>query len=117
MRWFEVISEEQDFQDQLKNSILDTIVPLRSQGISSLTLKQLMDQLKTDPDIMGMDITSDYLSDIINKIPGFSVHTNSDGVLVVDMEKAQDGDEAPSKQDASDKKVDNAAMRQATKDL
>lgn len=118
MRWYEIINEEQDFEDHVKNAILDMITPLRGQGISSLTLDQLMDQIKSDPEIQGMDLTPDFVSSLINKIPGFSVHTDSNGQLIVDMEKANNGDQDTSaKKDSDSTKVDNAAMRQATKDL
>lgn len=118
MRWNEIVSEEQDFEDQVKNAILDMITPLRGQGISSLSLQQLMDQIKSDPDVMGMDLTPDFVTSLINKIPGFSVHTDSNGQMIIDMEKADNGDQdTNAKKDSDDTKVDNAAMRQATKDL
>lgn len=118
MRWYEIISEEQDFEDQVKNAILDMITPLRGQGIGSLTLNQLMDQIKADPDIMGMDLTPDFVSSLVNKIPGFSVHTDANGQSIVDMEKADNGDQdTNAKKNSDSTKVDKAAMRQATKDL
>ena len=118
MRWHEIISEEQDFEDQVKNAILDMVTPLRGQGVTSLSMNQLLDQIKSDPDVIGMDLTPDFISSLVNKIPGFSVHTDSNGQLIVDMEKANDGDDTlQSKQDSNDKKVDDAAMRQAIKDM
>lgn len=117
MRWRELVSEEQDFQDQVKNAILDMIIPLRGQGITSLTLDQLMDQITADPDVIGMDLTPDFVSSIVDKIPGFSVHTNSNGEMIIDMSNADNGDtKTKSQKDSDDSKVDAAALRQATKE-
>lgn len=112
MRYLEILFEQQDFRDKVKNSILDMITPMKSQGISTLTLHQLMDQLKTDPDIMGMDITSDFLIDILEKIPGISVDENSPDKNISLTDSGQEQENKANKS-----KVDNMALNQAKKDL
>ena|ERR1700691_4656170 len=113
MRWCE-IKEGLDVLNNTRDSILDMLTPLQSQGVNKITMKQVIDQISTNPDISGLDITSDLIKDSLSGIKGFNIHTDSNGNEIIDLSNGNQEDSK--KSNKKDQAVDKAAMRHIKKE-
>ena len=118
MRWQEIIHESDDILDQARNALLDMITPLLSQGITSVTVQQVIDQLQNDPDLQGIDLSNDLIMQALEGVTGVQYTTNSAGQPSIALTPSTPSTSAAEhKSDQQQDTVDKAATRQATKDL
>lgn len=68
MRWFEIIGET-DNTSKVKNFALDVLSTLKSQGQNSITVYHLKDILQHNPDISGINITDDFIINLVKNFP------------------------------------------------
>lgn len=109
MRYYELIKEDDvNPLDSAKQDIMDFIIPLKTQGINSATVNQVIDYLKSDPDLSGINIDNNFLQQVIDGINGVSLQTNSAGILclIIDMDNQS---EVPKEKKSSESKVDDMA--------
>jgi hypothetical protein len=94
-------------------------VPLKSQGLNSITFKQLREQLKTVPELQGLEITDDLISQAVEELQNVTAEADpSDpGSMVLKFENTSDAPGSKFQAQKGAQKVDQAAVRQATKDL
>lgn len=121
MRWYEIISEsENDLTDVARNAVLDILTPLQSMGVKSITLPQVLDQLNRIPEFQGMNLTNEYIMDLMDGIDGFTIEPNDTGVLAIkvdDNDELNHGGGDKDKEDKSKEKVNQAAMNTVKKDI
>ena len=121
MRWYEIISEsENDLTDVARNAVLDILTPLQSMGVKSITLPQVLDQLNRIPEFQGMNLTNEYIMDLMDGIDGFTIEPNDTGVLSIkvdDNDELNHGGSDKDKEDKSKEKVNQAAMNTVKKDI
>ena len=121
MRWYEIISESvNDLTDLAKNSVLDILTPLQSMGVKSITLPQVLDQLNKIPELQGMNLTNEYIMDLMDGIDGFTIELNETGVLAIkvdDNDELNHGGNDKDKEDKSKEKVNQAAMNTVKRDM
>ncbi len=103
----------------MHNSILNIVTPLQSQGITSITFDQIKSQLQNDPDFVGIDITDDLISQAIQDINGMNAEpdTANNGKMTITFDSGSQSPGQLAQTDQGEKTVDQAATRQATKDL
>jgi hypothetical protein len=61
MRWHEIVGES--VTDTARGEILNILAPLKSQGTTKITVKQILDNLKSDPKFAGIDIDANFVMD------------------------------------------------------
>jgi hypothetical protein len=119
MRWYEVIKESaNDLTELARKSVLDILTPLMSMGISSITIKQVIDQLKTIPEFQGMNLTKEYIIDLMDNFDGFTIEPNDKGVMSIkinDNTKLHHSDK--SQKDKSKEEVTKKATKVAKQDM
>ena len=106
--------------DLTRDALLDVVTPLLSQGITSITVKQVIDQIKTNPDLQGITITDDLISQAVQGITGLSIAPDmaNGGKLAITLNPSAPSTQAAQQQtDKAADKIDQAATRQSTKDL
>jgi hypothetical protein len=87
-------------------------------GVSSITVPQLVDQLKKVPEFQGMDFTNDFIMDLFNGLDGFTIEPNEQGVMAVKINNNTQMRHTDKKQADNDKKaVNQAAMNTVKKDM
>lgn len=74
MRWHEITNEhiltEKSFAASLKNAIMDVIVPLKSQNLNKVTVKQVVDTIRDRPEFKGYEINDKIVSNALGSIKG-----------------------------------------------
>jgi hypothetical protein len=110
---------EDDTLSQMKDAILDIITPLESQDITSITFKQIIDQLQTDPTFQGIQISDDLISQSVEDLSGVSVAPDpaNNNEMTLTFDSGSQSAESVAQTDSAQNKVDSAATRQATKNL
>jgi hypothetical protein len=118
MRWHEIFREfEQGISGIAKSYILDLLAPLKAQGVQSITVKQLIDQLQADPDLEGNVIDQQFVMDMLKGQKNIRIETDPNNgemtVFLDDQTPSRQVDHKKSEQEA--KHIRQAAVRQATK--
>lgn len=62
MRWYEIVSEG-DLANKARSDILDILAPLKSQGITKVTVAQILDNLRNSPDLAGINLDANLVMD------------------------------------------------------
>jgi len=62
MRYLEIIFETNNYENKLKSNIFDLIIALKSEGIDSVNVKQLINSLKN----VGVNVDKKYIYDILD---------------------------------------------------
>jgi hypothetical protein len=120
MRWYEIIRESDDIVDQTHDAVMDILTPLQSQGISTITMDQIMQQLQSDPTLAGTDISPDLVQQALSGASNISVapDTANAGKLTITMNNnSPTTNAAQAKTEKGEQKVNQAALRQSTKNL
>lgn len=113
MRWNEIIKEEINPVQLAKNSIMDIIAPLKAQGVGSITVQQIIDQLQANPDFEGTAVEGDLVNAALNGVPGLKIEPDPEtGQLSVMIDNPTAGRQVDQKQaEKDDKAVRSAALR------
>ena len=118
MRWHEVFREfDQGITGVAKGYLLDLIAPLRAQGVQSITVQQLIDQLQNDPDLAGIAVDQQFVMDMLKGQKDIRIEPDPANmqmtVFLDDSTPSRQVDHKQAEQEA--KHIRQAAVRQATK--
>lgn len=61
MRWSEIVIEELSVIDRARSSITDMISSLKAQKVEQITVDQILDQLRSNPDFESNDLEADLV--------------------------------------------------------
>lgn len=118
MRWHEVFNEfDQGIGDLGKGFILDLLAPLKAQGVQSITVQQIIDQLKANPDFEGTALDDQFVMSALKDQKNIRIEkdpNNMQMTIFLDepiSSRQVDGQQAKQEQ----KHIRQAAVRQATK--
>lgn len=113
MRWSEIFTEELGTVQIAKNYILDILANLKAQGVTSITVQQITDQLKASPDFEGTAVENDLVNTALRGTDGFNIEPDPQtGELSVMIDNPQAGRQVDDKQAAKDdKNIRSAALR------
>ena len=109
MRYYEFMREKVNPVDVAKSDIMDFIISLKSQGIYSATINQLIDYLKSDIDLSGTQLDQSFIENVIDQIDGANLQTNSSGILCLILDK--DNSAPVDKEKTSQNTVDKMAQK------
>jgi hypothetical protein len=71
MRWHEIVGES-DLTNKARSDILDILAPLKSQGVGKITVQQILDNLKANPDFSGISLDADFVMDAVKSLKAVS---------------------------------------------
>lgn len=113
MRWNEIFTEELSTVQLAKNYIMDILANLKAQGVTSITVKQITDQLKASPDFEGTAIENDLVNAALRGTKGFNITPDPQtGELSVMIDNPAAGRQVDQKQAEKDNKnIRSAALR------
>jgi hypothetical protein len=113
MRWNEIMTEELSVVQMAKSYIMDILMPLKAQGVGSITVKQITDQLSNSPDFDGTNVEPDLINQAIRGIKGLKVEADPEtNQMSVFIDNPAAGRQVDDKQAAKDEKnIHSAAMR------
>lgn len=119
MRWHEIINEfEQSYVDQGRGFILDILSPLKAQGVASITVDQVIDQLVANPDLDGIAIDQNFVMTTLSGVKDIRIEKDpSTGEMTVfldSVEKTRSVDDKQAEQERE--RIRQSAVRQAKKD-
>jgi len=113
MRWSEIVSEDLNPVQMAKSSIMDILASLKAQGVTSITVQQIIDQLKEDPDFEGMEIEGDLINQALQGVQGLKIEadpqTNQMTVFIDNPTAGRQVDQKQAEKDANN--IHSAAMR------
>ena len=115
MRWNEIVTEELSVVQMAKSYIMDIIAPLKAQGMNSITVQQLVDQLSQSPDFEGTQVEGDLVTQSLQGVQGFKVEPDPQtGEMSVIWDNPTAGRQVDQKQaEKDDKAIHSAALRSA----
>lgn len=102
MRYFELLEDSPT--DIGRSDLIDQIVSLKSQGINSVTLNQLIQSLQNDSRLKDINIDRSFIEDLISDMDGVDIQPNSEGVLSLTFDQ-----EKTSAKSSDTSKVDDMA--------
>lgn len=108
MRWAEIIGESNDVLADARTFILQVLAPLKAQGVASITVDQVLDQLRANPDFQGQAIDQQFVMDALKNIKDVTIEPDmdADGKMSVKFDSL-----------TKSRQVDDAEQAQDTKDL
>jgi hypothetical protein len=117
MRWNEIMTEELSVVQMAKSYIMDILMPLKAQGVGSITVKQITDQLSQSPDFEGTNVEPDLINQAIQGVKGLKVEADPEtNQMSVFIDNPAAGRQVDDKQAAKDEKnIHSAAMRSLDK--
>lgn len=113
MRWNEIVTEEIGVVQMAKSHLMDIIAPLKAQGMNSITVQQLVDQLTKSPDFEGTQVEGDLVNQALVNIKGIKIEPDPEtGQMSVMWDNPTAGRQVDQKQaEKDDKAVRSAALR------
>ena len=115
MRWNEIVTEDLGIVPMAKSYIMDIIAPLKAQGMNSITVQQLVDQLSKSPDFEGTQVEGDLVNQALQNVPGLKIEPDPQtGQMSVLWDNPTAGRQVDQKQaEKDDKSIKSAALRSA----
>ena len=121
MKWSNILTLIEEVSDPLsiaRNDILDMVTPLRSRGVTDISVKKVIDFLNADPDIQGIEVNLNFVQNAIDTIDGINVHTDANGDYVIGLDSMNNvSPQGTSIDKKGQQKVNAAAVRSAKKDM
>lgn len=113
MRWSEVINEVLNPVQMAKGAILDIVASLKAQGVTSITVEQVIQLIRDNPEFDGMAIEGDLINTAINGVDGLKVEPDPEtGKLSIMIDNPTAGRQVDQKQaEKDDKAIKSAALR------
>jgi hypothetical protein len=110
MRWFEIMTESEDVLQKARMFVMDITSPLKSQGVKSITIKQILDQMDTHPEFSGIATDVEFVMAAVKGIPKMKIEKDTEnGEMTLFLQ-----DIAPSRQvDAEQAEQDKAHINKA----
>ncbi len=118
MRWHEIFLEfEQGIGDIGKGLVLDLIAPLKAQGVQSITVQQIIDQLAANPDLAGTVVDDQFVMHSLKDQKDIRIEKDPHNmVMTVFLELPISSRQVDHKQAEQERKhINQAAVRQAKK--
>jgi len=113
MRWNEIVTEDLNVVQIAKNYILDILSTLKAQGVKSVTVDQVVQQLSVNPDLAGTQVDAELINQALNGVDGFSVEvdpeTNQMSIMIDNPTAGRQVDKKQAEKD--DKAIKSAALR------
>lgn len=115
MRWNEIFTEELGVVQMAKSYVMDIIAPLKAQGMNSITVQQVVDQLSKSPDFEGTQVEGDLVNQALQNVKGIKIEPDPEtGQMSVIWDNPTAGRQVDQKQaEKDDKAVRSAALRSA----
>lgn len=109
MRYFELLRENTEVN--LKDDIIDIIVNLKSQGINSITIPQILDILRKKSEYNGLSLDQNVINDVLTKVKNISTKPDmeNDGILTVYIDTP--GNLPQNNKKSNKNKVDSMAQK------
>lgn len=113
MRWAEIISEELNPVQMAKVAIMDILSSLKAQGVTSITVKQIIQQISDNPDFEGMQLEGDLVNQALQGVDNLKIEADPEtNEMTVFIDNPTAGRQVDQKQaEKDDKAVHSAAMR------
>lgn len=113
MRWNEIMTEELSVVQLAKSYAMDIIAPLKAQGMNSITVQQLVDQLSQSPDFDGQQVEADLVNQALASVKGIKIEPDPEtNQMTVFWDNPTAGRQVDQKQaEKDDKAIHNAALR------
>ena len=113
MRWNEIINEVLNPVQIAKGAIMDIVAGLKAQGVQSITVDQVIELIRNNPDFEGTTIEGDLINAAVKDVDGVSVQpdpeTNKLSVMIDNPTAGRQVDQKQAEKD--DKAIKSAAMR------
>lgn len=114
MRWTEIIGESVDVLADARAFILDMLAPLKAQGASTITVDQILDELKANPDFQGTALDANLVMDALKNVKDITIQPDMEGdgamsVFIGNSAKSRQVDKTQAEQDKED--IRKAARR------
>jgi len=113
MRWSEIITEVLNPLQLAKSAIMDIVANLKAQGVTSITVDQVIDLISKNPDFEGTAIEGDLINAAVKDVDGISVQPDpATGKLSIMIDNPTAGRQVDQKQaEKDDKAIKSAALR------
>ena len=113
MRWNEIFTEDLSVVQIAKSYIMDIISTLKAQGVDSITVKQVVDQLGQDPDLKGIGIDQGLINQALKGVPNVQITPSAEtGEMSIVIDDPTAGRQVDAKQaEKDDNTIHSAAMR------
>lgn len=119
MRWREIFKEfDQGITGVGKGYVLDLIAPLKAQGVQSITVQQIIDQLQGNPDLAGVTVDDQFVMDMLKDQKDIKIDKDPNNMqMTVFLNTPISSRQVDGKQAEQERKhIKQAAVRQATRD-
>lgn len=113
MRWHEIYEFDQSMSTVGKGLVLDILAPFRAQGVASITVQQIIDQLQDSPDLDGIQLDQDFVRSVLQDEKGIRIEPDPSNMQ---MTVFMDGQKAPQSKGQSGQekeRIRQSAVRQA----
>ena len=113
MRWNEIFTEDLGVVQIAKGYIMDIISTLKAQGVNSITVNQVIDQLGKDPDLEGIEIDQGLINQALKGVPNVQITPSTEtGAMSIIIDDPTAGRQVDAKQaEKDDNAIHSAAMR------
>lgn len=113
MRWIEIIVESDDVLHNARQFIMDMISPLRSQGVNSITVQQILDQMDSNPDFSGIATDAGFVMAAMKGVPKIKIERDGEnGEMSLFVQDVPASRQVDAEQAEKDKKtINKAALR------
>ena len=113
MRWNEIFTEDLGVVQIAKGYIMDIISTLKAQGVNSITVNQVIDQLGKDPDLEGIEIDQGLINQALKGVPNVQITPSTEtGAMSIIIDDPAAGRQVDAKQaEKDDNAIHSAAMR------
>lgn len=113
MRWNEIINEVLTPVQIAKGAIMDIVARLKAQGLTSITVQQVIDLIKNNPEFEGTAVEPDLINAALQGVQGVKVdvdpETNQMSVIIDNPTAGRQVDQKQAEKD--DKAINSAALR------
>lgn len=113
MRWSEIINEAASVTVIARSFILDILAPLKTQGVDSITVQQILDQMANNPDFEGVTLEPDFVMAALRGVKDLRIERDANnGVMTVFIDGGVSNRQVDAKQAEKEKEnIRKAALR------
>lgn len=113
MRWFEIMTESDDVLAKARMFIMDIVSPLRSQGVESVSVKQILDQMDSNPDFSGIATDAGFVMAAVKGLPKIKIERDPEnGEMTLFVQDLPPSRQVDAEQAEKDKEqINRAALR------
>ncbi len=115
MRWHEIYEFDQSMSTVGKGLVLDILAPFRAQGVPSITVQQIIDQLQDSPDLDGIQIDQDFIMSVLQSENGMRIEPDPSNMQMTVFLDGQKAPKSKSQSGQEKERIRQSAVRQATR--